>query len=218
MALVDAAYLGIYHFSTSQNKESWLNATESDTATLIRAVYQQVLGFQYVLKSDRLEGPESLFRRGYLSVRELVRQIAKSSLYRKRFFESTNPYRFIELNFKHLLGRAPQNKAEMREHFTILQEQGFDAEIDSYIDSAEYQERFGEDQVPYLHGWDYSTGQQVLQFTYLLHVSRGTANSLNGHPKRTNIRLGKALHQVRVLPVVSPIGAIAAFQSSKVVI
>ena len=115
-----------------------------DKSTLIRAVYQQVFGNQYIMESERLEGPESLFRRGYLSVREFVRQVAKSGLYRQKFFENCNAYRFIELNFKHLLGRAPQNKAEMLEHFTILQEQGFDAEIDSYIDSAEYQNRFGE--------------------------------------------------------------------------
>lgn len=212
MTLVNAAYLGIDRFSTSQNKENWLNATESDKATLIRAVYQQVLGFQYVLKSDRLEGPESLFRRGYLSVRELVRQIAKSSLYRKRFFESTNPYRFIELNFKHLLGRAPQNKAEMLEHFTILQEQGFDAEIDSYIDSAEYQERFGEDQVPYLHGWNYSAGQQGLQFSYLLQLTRGVAASVKGDLAKNQSRLNPSIHKEAPIPVVSPNASGSAFR------
>lgn len=47
-----------------------------------------MLGNQYVMKSERLEGPESLFKRGYLSVRELVRQVAKSGLYRQKFFEN----------------------------------------------------------------------------------------------------------------------------------
>ncbi len=171
MTLANAAYLGIERFSNARNKENWTNGSEVDKSTLIRAVYQQVLGNQYIMASERLEGPESLFRRGYLSVREFVRQVAKSGLYRAKFFENCNAYRFIELNFKHLLGRAPQNKAEMLEHFTILQEQGFDAEIDSYIDSAEYQERFGEEMVPYLHGWDYSIGQQGLQFSYMLQLT-----------------------------------------------
>jgi phycoerythrin-associated linker protein len=166
MTLANAAYLGIERFATQRNKENWTNASENDKTVLIRAVYRQVLGNQYVMASERLEGPESLFKRGYLSVREFVRQVAKSGLYKSKFFESTNPYRFIELNFKHLLGRAPQNKAEMLEHFTILQEQGYDAEIDSYVDSAEYQTRFGEEVVPYIHGWDYSVGQQGLQFSY----------------------------------------------------
>jgi phycoerythrin-associated linker protein len=167
-------------------------------------VYQQVLGNQYVMASERLEGPESLFKRGYLSVREFVRQVAKSGLYRSKFFESTNPYRFIELNFKHLLGRAPQNKAEMLHHFTILQEQGFDAEIDSYLDSAEYQERFGEEGVPYLHGWNYSVGQQGLQFSYMLQLVRGTAASIKGDITKNQSRLNPSVHAEAPLPVVSP--------------
>ena len=213
MTLVNAAYLGIDRFTKSRDQQDWANATEVDKASLIRAVYQQVLGYQYVLKSERLEGPESLFRRGYLSIREFVRQIAKSDLYRKRFFESTNPYRFIELNFKHLLGRAPQNKGEMLHHFTILQEQGFDAEIDSYIDSAEYQDRFGEDQVPFLHGWNYSVGQQGLQFSYLLQLTRGVAASIKGDLAKNQSRLNPAVHKGAAIPVVSPNASGSGFRS-----
>ncbi|CAK6701088.1 phycobilisome rod-core linker polypeptide [Synechococcus sp. CCY9201] len=204
MTLANAAYLGIERFSNARNKENWTNGTEVDKSTLIRAVYQQVLGNQYIMESERLEGPESLFRRGYLSVREFVRQVAKSGLYRQKFFENCNAYRFIELNFKHLLGRAPQNKAEMLEHFTILQEQGFDAEIDSYIDSAEYQNRFGEEMVPYLHGWDYSIGQQGLQFSYMLQLSRGAAASVKGDILKNQSRLNPAVHSEAAVPVVSP--------------
>jgi hypothetical protein len=204
MTLVNAPYLGIERFTSNRNKENWSNASDQDKSTIIRAVYQQVLGNQYVMGSERLAGAESLFRNGYLCVRELVRMVAKSGLYRSRFFENCNPYHFIELNHKHLLGRAPQNKAEMLHHFTILQDQGYDAEIDSYIDSVEYQERFGEEVVPYLHGWDYSSGQQGRQFSWLMQLARGAAASVKGDTAGTNFRLGKALHQNRAVPVVSP--------------
>jgi phycoerythrin-associated linker protein len=205
MTLVNAAYLGIERYSLNRNRENWSNATENDKEVLIRAVYRQVLGNQYVLSAERLQGPESLFKRGYLSVRELVRQVAKSALYKSKFFESTNPYRFIELNFKHLLGRAPQNKAEMLHHFTILQEKGYDAEIDSYIDSPEYQDRFGEEAVPYIHGWDYSTGQQGLQFSYILQLTRGAAGaSVRGDILKNQSRLNPAVHSESPMPVVSP--------------
>jgi phycoerythrin-associated linker protein len=204
MTLANAAYLGIERYANNRVNENWMSASSDDKAAVIRAVYQQVLGNQYVMASERLEGPESLFKRGYLSVRELVRQVAKSGLYRKRFFESSNPYRFIELNFKHLLGRAPQNKAEMLHHFTILQEQGYDAEIDSYLDSAEYQDRFGEEGVPYLHGWNYSVGQQGLQFSYMLQLVRGTAASIKGDITKNQSRLNPSVHAEAPLPVVSP--------------
>ncbi len=204
MTLVNAPYLGIERYANDRNKENWTNASDQDKTTIIRAVYQQVLGHQYVMSSERLDGVESLFRNGYLSVRELVRMVAKSSLYRSRFFENCNPYHFIELNFKHLLGRAPQNKAEMLHHFTILQDHGYDAEIDSYIDSAEYQDRFGEEVVPYLHGWDYSSGQQGRQFSWLMQLARGAAASVKGDSSGNQFRLGKALHQDRAVPVTSP--------------
>jgi phycoerythrin-associated linker protein len=204
MTLKNAAYLGIERFANNRINESWTTSSEGDKAALIRAVYQQVLGRQYVMANERLEGPESLFKRGYLSVREFVRQVAKSNLYRDRFFTSTNPYRFIELNFKHLLGRAPQNKAEMLHHFTILQDKGYDAEIDSYIDSAEYQQRFGEEGVPYLHGWNYSIGQQGLQFSYMLQLSRGASASVKGDIAKNQSRLNPSIHAEAPIPVVSP--------------
>jgi len=204
MPLVNAPYLGMQRYTLNRNKENWSTGSEQDKNALIRAVYQQVLGYQYVLDSDRLTGAESLFRTGYLSVRELVRTVAKSGLYRSRFFEKLNPYHFIELNHKHLLGRAPQNKEEMLHHFTILQEQGFDAEIDSYLDSNEYQERFGEEVVPYLHGWDYSAGQQGRQFSWLMQLARGVGASGKTDTSGGNFRLGSALHQNRAVPVVSP--------------
>jgi len=213
MTLANAAYLGIERFASARNKENWANATENDKQILIRAVYRQVLGNQYVMANERLEGPESLFKRGYLSVREFVRQVAKSGLYKAKFFENCNAYRFIELNFKHLLGRAPQNKAEMLHHFTILQEQGYDAEIDSYLDSAEYQERFGEEMVPYIHGFGYSIGQQGLQFSYVMQLARGVGASVRGDALRTQSRLNPAVHAEQPLPVVSPNAKGSAFRS-----
>ncbi|WP_216923048.1 phycobilisome rod-core linker polypeptide [Synechococcus sp. CCAP 1479/9] len=201
MALVQAPSLGIERFADDRNKENWSKASQQDRDGIIRLVYQQVLGQQYVMQNERLVGAESLFRNGYLTVQEFVRTLARSGLYRSRFFESCNPYRFIELNHKHLLGRAPHNKAEMLHHFTILQEQGYDAEIDSYIDSPEYQDRFGADVVPYLHGWDYSAGHQGQQFSWLMQLAGGAAASVKGDSAGTRFKLGRALHQDRAVTV-----------------
>ena len=207
MTLVNAAYLGIERFANDRNNENWsAGSSQADKAILIRAVYRQVLGYQYVMESERLTGAESLFRNGYLSVREFVRAVAKSGLYRSKFFENTNPYHFIELNFKHLLGRGPQGR----------EEQGYDAEIDSYLDSAEYQERFGEEQVPFLHGWDYSKGHAGRQFSWLMQLTRGAAASVKGEITGIASRLGPALHQNRAVPVVSPNAGGSAVQPAGV--
>ena len=216
MSLVKAPALGIERFASGLNKENWNHASDSDKRTIIRAVYQQVLGGQYLMESERLDGAESLFRNGYLNVREFVRTVATSAQYRSRFFENCNPYRFIELNHKHLLGRAPQNKAEMLRHFTILQEQGYDAEIDSYIDSDEYYASFGNDMVPHMHGWNYSKGQEGRQFSWLMQLARGAAASVKGDGSGTQFKLGRALHQDRAIPVKAgaPISIDGPFRSS----
>jgi phycoerythrin-associated linker protein len=216
MTLVNSSYLGIERFAGDRNKENWSVSSQQDKSALIRSVYKQVLGNQYVMESERLTQAESLFKNSYLSVREFVRTVAKSGLYRSKFFENCNPYHFIELNHKHLLGRAPQNKAEMLHHFTILQEQGYDAEIDSYLDSAEYQERFAEETVPYVHGWDYSKGHEGRQFSWLMQLARGVGASVKGESAGTNFRLGKALHQDRALPVVSPNASGSSYQPTQV--
>ena len=100
----------------------------------------------------------------------------------------------------------------MLHHFTILQEQGFDAEIDSYLDSAEYQNRFGEEVVPYLHGWDYNVGQQGLQFSYMLQLARGVGASVRGDLLKNQSRLNPSVHADQALPVISPNAAGAGFR------
>ncbi len=91
---------------------------------------------------------ESDFKGNTLSAKEFVRALGKSEAYRKRFFSRTGPYRFVELNFKHFLGRGPNSQDEVSFHVQKLINEGYDAEIDSYLDSGEYDERFGEQAVP----------------------------------------------------------------------
>jgi hypothetical protein len=73
----------------------------------MNSLYKQVLGNAYVMDSERQIISESQFKLGEISVREFIRRLAKSDLYRSRFFESCARYRYIELTFRHLLGRAP---------------------------------------------------------------------------------------------------------------
>lgn len=143
---------------------------------VIRAVYRQVLGNPHIMESERLTSAESRFCNGELTVREFVREVAKSDFYRSRYFESCAPYRFVELNFKHLLGRAPQSQAELSEHIRTCIEQGYDAEIDSYIDSEEYQNNFGNNIVPYSQGATSQVGQKQSEYNRMLNLYGGYAS------------------------------------------
>jgi phycoerythrin-associated linker protein len=146
-----------------------------EVATVIRSVYKQVLGNPHVMDSERLTTAESQLANGTLSVREFVRAVAKSEFYRGRYFESCAPYRFVELNFKHLLGRAPTDQAELSEHIRLCVEGGYEAEIDSYLDSSEYQAKFGENIVPYYQGAQTQVGQKNVGYNRTLSLYQGYA-------------------------------------------
>ncbi|MEM7063044.1 MAG: phycobilisome rod-core linker polypeptide [Cyanobacteria bacterium P01_B01_bin.77] len=153
------------------------NATEDDLQTVIRAVYKQVLGNQHVMETQRLISAESLLRDGDITVRGFVRAVAQSELYRSLFFERSSAYRFIELNFKHLLGRAPQDQTEIANHVALYNEHGYIAEINAYIDSDEYIANFGEDLVPFVCGNQTQTGVKNVGFNRTFALVRGDATS-----------------------------------------
>ena len=162
---------------------SSVNNSTEEIEIIIKAIYKQVLGNAHVMESERLTALESQLKHGNLSVREFVRQLAKSELYRNLFFHNCPRYRSIELNFKHLLGRAPYDYTETFHHSQILDQEGFWAEIDSYIDSDEYQSVFGEDIVPYTRGYDTQTGQKLLGFTNMSKLL--TSNSTSDKASQT---------------------------------
>lgn len=157
--------------------ELWTNASPDEIEIVIRAIYRQVLGNAYIMESERLIVPESQLKQGIIDVREFVRQLAKSELYRSRFFDNVYRYRAIDLNFKHLLGRAPDDYFEMIHHSNILDEQGFEADIDSYLDSDEYLDAFGENIVPYYRGYKTQTGKKILEFSNMLQLLRSNSSS-----------------------------------------
>ncbi|QZZ21782.1 phycobilisome rod-core linker polypeptide [Leptothermofonsia sichuanensis E412] len=184
----------------AESVELRANATDAELQTVIRAAYRQVLGNAHVLDTQRLVSAESQLRNGAISVREFVRAIAQSDQYRSRFFESSSPYRFIELNFKHLLGRAPQDQAEIAEHVQIYNSQGYEAEINSYIDSEEYKLAFGENVVPFARGNRTQPGMKNVGFNRTFALMRGFAANDVGKSARLISDIGSNLPTKIVAP------------------
>jgi phycoerythrin-associated linker protein len=214
MSFGSASRLGVSLFDETLPVEWIQGHSQEEADTIIRAVYRQVLGNAYVMESERLMVPESQFKRGELSVREFVRAMAKSDLYCSRFFSSCARYRAIELNFRHLLGRPPYNLEEMRTHSTILDNEGFEAEIDSYLDSDEYQTTFGESFVPYIRGYKTEACQSMVQFTHTFQLVRGaSSSSLKGDLSGISPKLNALVIQSTPTAVISPGSAGATFRS-----
>jgi phycoerythrin-associated linker protein len=160
---------------TANSKERLQSDSADEIQSVIRAVYKQVLGNPHMMDSERLVTAESQLANGTFSVRDFVRAVGKSEFYRSRYFEKCAPYRFVELNFMHFLGRAPQSQAEISEHIVRCIESGYDAEIDSYIDSDEYQKLFGEDLVPSNRGAMTEIGQSQVTYNRMFALNRGAS-------------------------------------------
>ncbi|MEM9808030.1 MAG: phycobilisome rod-core linker polypeptide [Cyanobacteria bacterium P01_D01_bin.56] len=159
------------------------NATEADLESVIRAVYKQVLGNAHVMDNQRLVNAESYLRNGDITVRGFVRAVALSTLYRTLFFEQSSAYRFVELNCKHLLGRAPIDQAEISIHVQRYNSEGYDTEINSYLDSAEYLDKFGDNIVPYCRA-NTQVGIKNVAFNRGFALMRGfAANDAGGQAK-----------------------------------
>ncbi|HBC40613.1 MAG TPA: photosystem I reaction center subunit XII [Pseudanabaena sp.] len=214
MAFGPASRLGVSLFDETPPVEWVVGQSQEDYETIIRAVYRQVLGNAYVMESERLTVAESQFKLGNLSVREFVRAVAKSNLYCSRFFTSCARYRAIELNFRHLLGRPPLDLEEMRSHSTILDTEGFAADIDSYIDSDEYQNTFGENIVPYIRGYKTEACTSMVQFTHTFELVRGaSSSSLKGDLAGNSPKLNSLVINPTATAVISPAGAGATFRT-----
>ena len=152
-------------------------SADTERKIVIAAAYKQVFGNAHLMASERSPKAESQLCNGSITVLEFVRQLAKSERYRVLFFDNCTNLRTVELNFKHLLGRAPANHAEISEHIQILAEGGFEAEIDSYLDSDEYLENFGTNFVPYYRGYQTQTGKNLTGYTHSFQLLRGASSS-----------------------------------------
>ena len=147
-------------------------ATGSDALnTAIAAAYKQVLGNLGPMGNQRCTELESQLSNGDITVRDFVAGLAKSDLYKQNYFFKVSPIRGVELNYKHLLGRAPLNQAEIQKSIKLQAEAGFDALIDSLTDCAEYAEVFGSDIVPYWRTADSYAGMMTSSFNMMRELA-----------------------------------------------
>jgi phycoerythrin-associated linker protein len=140
----------------------------------------------HVMDSQRVTSAESQLRNGDISVREFVRRVGQSPLYQSLFFENVSINRFVEVNCKHFLGRAPRDQAEISTYVQQYNNEGFDAVINAFVDSAEYLDRFGENTVPYATGAQTQAGQSNVGFNRVFAMMRGFASNTGKQAQLTS--------------------------------
>ena len=137
--------------STSQKFVMKATLSSNEKNLVIRACYRQIferdINKGYNISFSNLE---SQVKNGQLSVKEFIRAIGKSQIYRQQFFEPFVNSRVVELAFRHFLGRGPSSLEEFQKFFSVVSQRGLAGLVDALINSNEYADYFGEETVPYL--------------------------------------------------------------------
>ncbi len=123
--------------------------SSTEVEALIKAVYQQVFSEHETLKFNRQITLETRFKNGSITVRDFVRELAKSERFYNLVVEPNNNYRLVELCLKRLLGRAPYNRDEEIAWSIKIATFGWNEFVNALVDSEEYTQAFGDNTVPY---------------------------------------------------------------------
>ena len=120
---------------------------------VIKAAYRQVFERDIIRAySLNVSYLESQVKNGEISMKEFIRRLGKSPLYRKQFYEPFVNSRVVELAARHFLGRGLSSPEEFTKYFDIVSAGGLSPLVDAMVDSQEYSDYFGEEFVPYLRG------------------------------------------------------------------
>ena len=119
----------------------------SDADSTVDAVYRSLL--ERPARGEGNARAEQL-RSGQTTVREIVREIAKSPEHRERFLITTSHnarVNAVTVLYRHLLGREPDAPG-LNSHAAALANTDVGEIIDAMINSAEYQQKYGDNTVP----------------------------------------------------------------------
>ena len=124
-----------------------LSGASSTTDGLIEQAYRQI--FFHAFSVDRDAVLEMRLRSGQITMRGFIRGLLLSDKFRDDFYRCNSNYRVVEQVVGRVLGRPVYGEEEPIRWSIVIAEQGLPAFVDALLDSPEYLELFGEDQVPY---------------------------------------------------------------------
>lgn len=123
--------------------------SDQDIDAIIWAAYRQIFSEHLILESYRQSFLESQLRNRAITLRDFIRGLGKSDVYRTQVAEINSNYRLVDITLKRFLGRAAYNKDEEIAWSIVIATKGLHGFIDALLDSDEYLENFGDDIVPF---------------------------------------------------------------------
>jgi phycobilisome rod-core linker protein len=123
--------------------------SESEITEIIWAGYRQIFSEHLILENYRQPFLESQLKNRAISVRDFIRGLGKTDVYRTLVAETNSNYRLVDITFKRFLGRSTYNKDEQIAWSIVIATKGLSGFIDAVVDSDEYRQNFGDTIIPY---------------------------------------------------------------------
>jgi phycobilisome rod-core linker protein len=119
----------------------------ASVAATIEQAYRQI--YFHAFQVDRDSVLESQLRSNQITVRDFVRSLLLSRKFRDDFYRTNSNYQMVEQLVGRVLGRPVHGDRERIALSILIAERGLPALVDKLLDSEEYLDNFGYDQVPY---------------------------------------------------------------------
>lgn len=146
------------------------NSTLDDRKFALTQIYRQVLERQpYESERHTIAALEKDFLSGKLGVRRFLKDFCCSDLYLDNFYYRVSNTKFMDVCFKHLLGRAIIDREEMHLYNDILIKEGVRHLMNAILDSEEYRKAFGCFTVPHPREQHYYNSPEAFLESKLLN-------------------------------------------------
>jgi phycobilisome rod-core linker protein len=122
--------------------------TATDLDAIIWSAYRQIFSEHQILKSTAQPFLESQLRFNQIKVKDFIKGLLLSDIFRKLNYDVNNNYRFTEICVQRVLGRDVYNEREKYAFSVIIASQGLESLIDLLLGSEEYIENFSDSTVP----------------------------------------------------------------------
>lgn len=133
-------------------------------------IYRQVLERQpYESERRTIASLEKDFLKDKIGVRRFLKHFACTDIYLDQFYDRLSHVKFMDVCFKHFLGRAILDHQEMQVYNDILIRQGVGRLITAMLDSDEYRKAFGCFTVPYQRTHNFYQSSEAFLESKLLH-------------------------------------------------
>ncbi|MGB4533091.1 MAG: phycobilisome rod-core linker polypeptide [Synechococcus sp.] len=127
--------------AAAANGENWTSLTNQ-----IESAYRQV--FFHAMKADRDPFLESQLRNGSITMRDFIRGLLLSRRFTEGYVSCNSNYRLVDQVVGRILGRPVHGDGERLSWSIVIGNLGFAGFVDAVLDSSEYMDSFGYDQVP----------------------------------------------------------------------